>query len=106
MSYGYETDYTNRKAVEAVEVKKELKVPPLHPHYGRKTRPETLERARLLLNLTLHQAVIISSALPQWNNILKRVRESRIKNVSELYAYRFRTFYIEESKQLIVVRVK
>ena|SRR5882672_3744624 len=91
---------------KAVEVKKELKVPPLNPHYGRKTRPETLERARLLLNLTLHQAVIISSALPQWNNILKRVRESRIKNVSELYAYRFRTFYIEESKQLIVVRVK
>jgi len=41
--------YTNRKAVEAVEVKKELKVPPLHPHYGRKTRPETLERARLFL---------------------------------------------------------
>src|SRR5882672_10150991 len=94
------------KAVEAVEVKKELKVPHLHQHYGRKTRQETLERAILLLNLTLHQAVIISSALPQLNNILKRVRESRIKNVSELYEYQFRTFYIEESKQLIVVRVK
>jgi len=53
------------KAVEAVEVKKELKVPPLHPHYGRKTRPETLERARLLLNLTLHQQ---SSSLPLFLN--------------------------------------
>jgi len=67
------------KAVEAVEVKKELKVPPLHPHYGRKTRPETLERARLLLNLTLHQAVIISSALPQWNNILKREEKAELR---------------------------
>jgi len=53
------------KAVEAVEVKKELKVPPLHPHYGRKTRPETLERARLLLNLL---SIKQSSSLPLFLN--------------------------------------
>jgi len=58
------------KAVEAVEVKKELKVPPcIHIMEERQDRKLWKEQDFFLILLSIKQ-FIISSALPQWNNIL------------------------------------
>jgi len=62
---GYETDYTIEKAVEAVEVKKELKVPPcIHIMEERQDRKLWKEQDFFLILLSIKQ----SSSLPLFLN--------------------------------------